>query len=198
MIYVQQRCRKSINLFYEVTIYKLIFLLLYSFIVVNSTYGQSDIEEMRNYTHDMGNWIGMRSGFQTNGGPISERLTGSLVYEYRYSQKYSIPVELQLFKHHKNWWNGISQLSFYENRFAMSIAFKARIFVPKGNIFLQGGLQAIAGSGLSLMLPYYGIGLEIFIKEKISFYVNVQKNIIPDYKYFLLAGFNYQISSMLK
>lgn len=54
------------------------------------------------------------------------------------------------------------------------------------------------GSGVALRMPYYGVGFEIFLWEKISFYTNLQKNLIPDYEYFVLIGTNVQITSSTK
>jgi len=56
-----------------------ILIIFVSFLIAvlssNLAMGQinTEIEEMRNYTHDMGSWLRARGGVQTNGGNISER-----------------------------------------------------------------------------------------------------------------------------
>ena len=179
-----------------------IFLVSFLMIILSSNLaiGQSntEIEEMRNYTHDMGSWMGARAGVQTNGGSISERWAWSVVYEYRYSQLFSVPVELQFFNHRVIWWNGKENVKLFEIEPALSAALKMRVLIYEMNLFIQGGLQSIIGSGFALRMPYYGVGFEIFLWEKISFYANLQKNIIPDYEYFVLIGTNVQITSLTK
>lgn len=185
-------------------IYKILpFIVLVQLFIAhkgNLALGQNntEIEAMRNYSHDMGSWIGIRGGVQTNGGNISERWTWSVAYEYRYSKFFSIPIELQFFNDRTIWWNGIEYIKYFETCPAMSVALKMRVPISKMNLFIQGGFQYIAGSGFYMRMPYYGAGFEIFFFERVSLYANIQKNLIPDYRHFLLIGVNVQITSFTK
>jgi len=50
---------------------------------------------------------------------------------------------------------------------------------------MQGGLQTEIWRGFALRMHYYGTGFEIFLWERITFYANIQENIISDHRYFI-------------
>jgi hypothetical protein len=63
-------------------------ILLLLIILSNLVFAQNEVEEMRYYTFDLGSWIGVHIGLQTNGGDFSERYVGSVTYDYRFAKTF--------------------------------------------------------------------------------------------------------------
>jgi hypothetical protein len=169
---------------------------------VRKTAENREIEKMRNASPDMGSWIGMRAGVQTNGGDVGERWAVTGMYEWRFTKVLSLPVEFSWFKHRvQGYADRGNYLEFYkdfEERPIISVGLKIRMNFWKGNIYLQGGTEYMSGSGFYMIMPYYAGGVEVFFTEKFSLYSNIHKNIVPDYKHFVTIGTNLMIDSVIR
>jgi hypothetical protein len=40
-----------------------------------------------------------------------------------------------------------------------------RLLISKFDFFFQGGTQAMAGSGISVLAPFYSLGFDFFIRK---------------------------------
>jgi hypothetical protein len=153
-----------------------------------------EIEEMRQAAVDRGHWIGLRIGVQTNGGEISDRWLAAGMYEWKYSNTFSLPVEIQLFRHRAYAYNEFGQLGkVIETRPILSVGLKARTKLGRLSPYLQVGLEYLSGSGFFLTTPNYAVGLEIFLSDRIVLYTNIRKSIVPDYYHFISIGFNLNV-----
>jgi hypothetical protein len=161
-----------------------------------------EIEKMRNASPDMGSWIGLRAGVQTNGGDVGERWAVTGMYAWRFTKVLSLPVEFSWFKHRVQGYadrgNYVQFYKDFEERPIISVGLKNRMNFWKGNIYFQGGTEYMSGSGFYMIMPYYAGGVEVFFTEKFSFYGNIRKNMIPDYKHFVTIGTNLMIDSVIR
>ncbi|MCZ6775201.1 MAG: hypothetical protein O7D34_01950 [Ignavibacteria bacterium] len=129
-------------------------------------------------------WLGLRSGFQSNGGSIAERWTLFGLYEYRFPGAFSLPVEFQFVRGEE------------KNFFMFSAAGKLRTHAVGGwNIYGQGGF-GIGVPALVALHFHYALGLEILISDIVSVYANVKRtSYYPDLRDFISIGVNMKVSS---
>lgn len=153
-----------------------------------------EIEEMGQSAVDRGHWIGLRIGVQTNGGEISDRWLAAVMYEWKYSNTFSLPVEIQLFRHRAYVYNEFGQLGkVIETRPILGAGLKARTKLGPLSPYLQVGLEYLSGSGFYLITPHYAVGLEIFLSDRKGLYTNIRKSLVPDYHHFISIGFNLNV-----
>ncbi len=148
---------------------------------------------------DLGSWIGVRVGVQTNGGNLAERWAVAGMYEWRFSKVFSVPVEFYLFRDRGYVFNEIGhRQKVFETLPILSVGLKIRFGFRTVNAYVQGGMEYISGSGFFLTTPNYAVGIEFFLTEKISLYSNIHKNIIPDYRHFITIGTNIKIDTFIR
>jgi len=158
----------------------------------NTTITISNVEEMKKASADRGHWIGGRIGVQTNGGDIADRWSTTLMYEWKYSNTFSLPIELQLFRHRAYAYDEFGEYGkVLETRPIVSIGLKARLTFWRLSPYAQIGLEYLSGSGFFLATPNYASGIEVFLSDKIVLYTNIRKSIVPDYYHFISLGINF-------
>jgi hypothetical protein len=185
----------------------IIFILLFDGLVTNlalSQFSQSEqlislqesdeLEEMRRASPDRGQWVGFRLGGQANGGELTDRWFLAAMYEWKYSNVFSLPVEIYLFRHRAYAYDQFGQYhKVLETRPILSVSLKARTNLWRVKPYLQAGLEYLSGSGFSLTTPHYGAGIEFFLSERIVLYSNIRKSIVPDYYHFVSLGLNVNV-----
>jgi hypothetical protein len=170
-----------------------------STIIARQTVSDSnEIEQMREATFDRGHWLGIRGGVQTNGGDVGDRWSATGMYEWKYSNTFSLPVEFHLFRHRAYAYSEFGQYGkVLETRPILSVGLKARMNMQRLSPYIQVGLEYLSGSGFFLTTPNYAAGVEVFLSDKFVLYTNIRKSIVPDYYHFISLGFNYNIVPLI-
>ncbi|MDI6786657.1 MAG: hypothetical protein QMD92_08110 [bacterium] len=152
-----------------------------------------DSSDYKNFI-DKGHWIGTGLGFQTNGGPLSERWYFNPMYEYRFANVFSIPIEFHLFRDRI-----IKDKKYLMNQFFLSASLKCRFYLKRNkgmNIFIAGGINTAPWP--QMLSFYYSLGNEIFINDSFSIISNFKRTTIEDTDYFISIGFNFKFAKEMR
>jgi hypothetical protein len=141
------------------------------------------------YDLDKGWWIGLKSGVQTSGGPISERWTVLGLAEYRFASTVSIPIERHIWRWRRIIYDGIQYNTYFSTLQSLGVGLKFRIYINKVNFYLQGSFGT--GIGPNPINLWYATGFEYLLNDKFGIVIDSRRNFYPEFNYFITIGVNY-------
>lgn len=154
------------------------------------------VKPLTYYDWDNGWWIGIKSGIQTNGGPIPERWTVLGLVEYRFAGIASIPIDFHVWRVRIRSYDGIKYQTYYSTYGSMGVGLKFRVYLKKINFYVQGSIGT--GLGLNPLNLWYAIGSEYLLNDKFGIVIDLRKNWFPEYDYFTTIGINISFKKLIK
>lgn len=138
------------------------------------------------YSQDSGPWVGLRTGFEANGGPLGDRWTFGGFYELRSPNAFSVVLEYHLWRQRFESSADNLQSQRLVTFGILDLGFKVRVFIRKIKVSFQGGI----GTGISIspFSLHYGAGVEIPINRDWSFTLNQKRYDYPEIGHFFFVG----------
>ena len=138
------------------------------------------------YATDAGSWVGLRAGFQSNGGALDERWSIAGSYELRSPSAASILIDYHLW--HERYRNTANPTDTerLEMFGIVDLDFKIRYNVSRISFSMRGGVGT--GTGLAPVSFNYGLGVEYLLNGNLSITLMHKRYAFPEFDHFFSAG----------
>ncbi len=138
------------------------------------------------YALDRGPWVGLRAGFESNGGSLGDRSAFSGFYELRSPNAFSVVIDYQVWRQRFEASGDNLQSQRLVTFGILDLGFKVRVFISRIKLSIQGGI----GTGISIspFSLHYGAGLEIPVNSDWSVTLNQKRFDYPEIGHFFFVG----------